>query len=57
VYGYKNPKFRLKGQVLHAKTLGFVHPGTGEYVEFTSSLPGYFNKLLKVLRSNCPREQ
>lgn len=56
LYGYKNSKFRLKGQVLHAKTLGFVHPVKGEYVEFTSDLPGYFNKLLKVLKNNYFKE-
>lgn len=49
VYGYKNSKFKLRGQVLHAKTLGFIHPTKKEYVEFTSDLPEYFNKLLKVL--------
>ncbi len=57
LYGYKNSKFRLKGQVLHAKTLGFVHPVKGEYVEFTSGLPGYFNKLLKVLRNSYSKER
>ncbi|HZK57127.1 MAG TPA: RluA family pseudouridine synthase [Clostridia bacterium] len=56
VYGYKNSKFRLKGQVLHAKTLGFIHPTKKEYMEFTSDLPRYFNKLLKVLENSCFRE-
>ena len=37
------------GQVLHAKTLGFIHPTTKEYVEFNSELPEYFQKLLKKL--------
>ncbi|KXZ39586.1 23S rRNA pseudouridine1911/1915/1917 synthase [Alkalithermobacter thermoalcaliphilus JW-YL-7 = DSM 7308] len=49
VYGPRNCKFNLKGQVLHAKTLGFIHPTTKEYMEFTSDLPDYFKKLLKVL--------
>ena len=38
------------GQVLHAKVLGFVHPRTGEYMEFESSLPRYFEELLAKLR-------
>ncbi len=56
MYGYKNSKFNLEGQVLHAKTLGFVHPTKGEYVEFTSELPEYFNKLLVILENNYFKE-
>lgn len=37
------------GQFLHAKTIGFVHPTTNEYMEFTSELPEYFNEFLKTL--------
>ena len=37
------------GQFLHAKTIGFVHPTTNEYMEFTSELPEYFNEFLKNL--------
>lgn len=51
VYGPKNPKIKgLEGQTLHAKTLGFVHPDTNEYVEFDSELPEYFKELLKKLQ-------
>ncbi|MDE6626116.1 MAG: RluA family pseudouridine synthase [Lachnospiraceae bacterium] len=50
VYGPKNPKIKgLIGQTLHAKTLGFIHPDTGEYMEFDSELPEYFEKLLDTL--------
>lgn len=56
VYGYKNSKFKLKGQVLHAKTLGLIHPTKKEYMEFTSELPEYFDKLLKVLKSDYFKE-
>ena len=49
VYGKKSTKFNLKGQVLHAKTLGFVHPRTNEYMEFNSELPDYFKKLLTII--------
>lgn len=50
---YANPKnnpFKfLKGQCLHAKTIGFIHPTTKEYMEFTSPLPEYFQKILNKL--------
>lgn len=48
VYGkaYKG----CKGQCLHARKIGFIHPATGEYMEFTSDLPEYFVKLLSSLR-------
>jgi 23S rRNA pseudouridine1911/1915/1917 synthase len=39
-----------ESQYLHAGTLGFVHPVTGEYVEFTSPLPDYFKKKLDTIR-------
>ena len=47
VYGPKKQPFNLKGQVLHARVLGFVHPVTCEYMEFESPLPEYFQKLLE----------
>ena len=37
------------GQYLHAKVLGFIHPKTKEYMEFTSELPEYFTKYLNTL--------
>ena len=52
VYGYKKQKFNLKGQVLHAKKLGFIHPSTNEYMEFISPLPDYFEKLLTKLKKS-----
>lgn len=51
VYGYKKQRFNLKGQALHAKTLGIIHPSTGEYMEFTTPLPEYFQKLIEKLRN------
>ena len=51
VYGPKKcPFLKLTGQTLHARTLGFVHPKTGEYVEFHAPLPDYFSHILHVLR-------
>lgn len=49
VYGSKRPKIKLEGQALHAKTLGFIHPRTKEYMEFTSELPTYYKELLEEL--------
>lgn len=43
----------LRRQCLHAKTLGFDHPASGEYVEFNSELPGDFQQVLGMLRMNC----
>lgn len=51
VYGPEKNKFGAKRQMLHAYTLGFVHPTTGEYMEFISSLPNDFKKVLDKLRS------
>lgn len=39
----------LIGQTLHAKTIGFIHPATHEYMEFQAPLPEYFEKLLSQL--------
>jgi len=40
----------LQGQTLHAMILGFDHPATGEYMEFSAPLPDYFENLLKKLK-------
>lgn len=50
VYGRKKQQYAFNGQALHAKLLGFVHPGTGEYVEFEAEPPEEFNQLLEQLR-------
>ena len=50
VYGSGKNPYHLQGQTLHAMILGFVHPSTGEYMEFTAPLPEYFIKLLEKLR-------
>lgn len=49
VYGPKKSNYQLQGQTLHAKTLGFVHPSTNQYVEFEAPLPDYFADLLRKL--------
>ena len=50
VYGSGKNPYHLQGQTLHAMILGFVHPSTGEYMEFIAPLPEYFVKLLEKLR-------
>ena len=47
---YGRPYKGIEGQCLHAKKLGFVHPETGEYMEFDSQLPDYFTRILDKLR-------
>lgn len=49
VYGKKDNMFKISGQMLHAKLLGFNHPSTGKYVEFESKLPNYFCEVLEKL--------
>lgn len=51
VYGPKKVITKLKGQCLHAKVIGFIHPITGEYLEFNSQLPDYFENFLKELKN------
>ena len=47
--GSQKSPFRLQGQCLHAKILGFCHPVSGEYIETVAPLPDYFQHLLEIL--------
>ena len=49
VYGKKDTKFKVNGQMLHARILGITHPRTGKYMEFESNLPNEFKELLEKL--------
>ena len=52
VYGdavYGKAEKGVQGQCLHAKKIGFVHPLTGEYLEFDSPLPDYFTEILRKM--------
>ena len=49
-YGIAKEKIKTEGQLLFAKTIGFKHPRTGEYMEFTAELPQYFEEILNKLR-------
>lgn len=47
--GSRKSPYRLQGQCLHARILGFRHPVTGEYIETEAPLPEYFRHLLEIL--------
>lgn len=49
VYGSKKEKVSFQGQCLHARKIGFIHPVTKKYLEFTSELPDYFKDFLRKL--------
>lgn len=49
IYGTPSRQYKLQGQCLHAKILGFSHPSTGEYIETDAPLPSYFEHLLTIL--------
>ncbi len=46
---YGKPCKGLEGQCLHARKIGFIHPSTGQYMEFSSELPEYFQAVLRKL--------
>ncbi len=46
---YGKPYKGIEGQCLHARKIGFIHPSTGEYMEFVSDLPDYFVSILNKL--------
>lgn len=50
VYGYKKLVDESFGQMLHAEKLGFVHPTTKEYMEFTAPVPDRFNEILEMYK-------
>ncbi|MGN1201650.1 MAG: RluA family pseudouridine synthase [Eubacterium sp.] len=52
VYGPKKVISNLNGQCLHAGEIGFIHPSTGEYMEFKAELPEYFTSFLQKLDRN-----
>lgn len=49
-YGYKNQKFKLNGQLLHAKKLSFIHPTLNREMTFECDLPNYFKDVLKKIK-------
>ena len=57
VYSHIRSPFKLTGQTLHAATLGFTHPSTGERILTRAPLPEYFERLLKSLRKGGSKEK
>ena len=51
VYSNAKSPYKVKGQTLHAMTIGFIHPSTKEYMEFEAPLPDYFEDILRKLRN------
>lgn len=49
VYSNAKSPYKVKGQTLHAMTIGFIHPSTKEYMEFEAPLPDYFEDILRKL--------
>ncbi|WP_455949933.1 RluA family pseudouridine synthase [Eubacterium sp.] len=45
IYNHNKCPFKLQGQCLHARTIGFIHPTTKKYVEFEAKIPEYFSNL------------
>ena len=52
VYGYKKLDDKDFGQMLHAEVIGFVHPVTGKYLEFSVDVPLKFKEILKKYKDN-----
>ena len=52
VYGYKKMDDKNFGQMLHASTIGFIHPITKKYLEFSSDVPDTFKKILEEYRED-----
>ena len=50
VYGPKKVITELGGQCLHAQKIGFIHPVSNEYMEFSSDVPEVFTKFLQKLQ-------
>ena len=49
VYSGRSCPFKLEGQTLHAKIIGFIHPKNNQYMEIDAPLPDYFVHLLDIL--------
>ncbi len=49
IYSNGKNEFNIKGQMLHAQTLGLIHPVTEEYIEYKAQLPKYFLEVINVL--------
>lgn len=50
VYGRSDDKYLKYGQLLHAKTLGIIHPSTHEFMQFDSEMPAYFLDIINRMK-------
>ena len=57
IYGQKAPHVSIKRQALHAELIGFVHPSTGEYMEFDAPMPEDMIKQIETLRRSSKRKR
>ncbi|MGL5296173.1 MAG: RluA family pseudouridine synthase [Culicoidibacterales bacterium] len=57
LYGPQKTITRKHGQFLHAQTLGFMHPRTDEYIEFSAPLPTYFTEVIESLRQQVQDDE
>ena len=57
VYCNKKNKFKLEGQLLHAKKIGFIHPRTKDYMEFETEIPSRFIEVIKKIKNNIGGDQ
>ena len=55
VYSNKENEFGMETQLLHARSLGFFHPSSGEYMEFEAEPPQDFKKIIKLLEERRKR--
>ena len=53
LYGSASNPFGIEGHMLHAQTLGFIHPISGEFIECTAPMPEEFDLLLEQMRRLC----
>ncbi|NLK73194.1 MAG: RluA family pseudouridine synthase [Clostridiales bacterium] len=53
LYGPKKTKYNIEGQILHAKILGFIHPRTGDLMEFECDLPKHFNDAVRKIKGKA----
>lgn len=55
LYTFRNSKFAQTGQMLHAAEIGFIHPNSGQYMEFKVPPPADFSELLEKLKPSIDR--
>ena len=53
LYGAMPVKWGTDGLCLHAEVIGFIHPKTGEYLEFTAPMPEDMQRVVKKLRNEA----